>query len=143
MAPAQPVYVVQRGDNLWAIAETHLGSGFRWTEIHDLNRDFIADPNLICTGWQLKLPADANLPAAPPPAVEEPAVAPLPQPEQAAPPTTPDSAPPTTQDTTTPAAESPSTTAAEIPQAAESRETPTPEPAPPSDTAPAPASRIR
>lgn len=138
MAPTQPVFVVQRGDNLWAIAEAHLGSGFRWTEIHDLNRDFIADPNLICTGWQLKLPADANLPAAPPPAVEEPAAAPLPQREQAAPPTTPDSAPSTTQDTPTPTAESPSTAASELPQTAESREMPTPQPTPTGDSAPVP-----
>jgi hypothetical protein len=54
-----PVYVVRRGDNLWDIAQNHLGSGFRWTEIHDLNRELIADPDLICIGWQLTMPADA------------------------------------------------------------------------------------
>lgn len=68
---ASPVYVVQRGDSLWAIAEAHLGSGFRWTEIHDLNHDLIADPDIICIGWQLTLPSDANLPAASPAPVEE------------------------------------------------------------------------
>jgi len=57
--PSEPTYVVQRGDSLWAIAETHLGTGFRWTEIHDLNRDLIADPDVICTGWQLTMPVDA------------------------------------------------------------------------------------
>lgn len=90
---ADPVYVVQRGDSLWAIAEAHLGSGFRWTEIHDLNRSFIADPDIICIGWQLKLPADANLPALDAPAPEQVATqtpepippAPAPAPEKPAP----------------------------------------------------------
>src|SRR5690606_30131632 len=89
---ADPVYVVQRGDSLWAIAEAHLGSGFRWTEIHDLNRSFIADPNIICIGWQLRLPADANLPALDAPAPEPvasptpgPIPAPTPAPEMPAP----------------------------------------------------------
>lgn len=81
---AEPVYVVQRGDSLWAIAEAHLGSGFRWTEIHDLNRSFIADPDIICIGWQLKLPADANLPALDAPA-PEPVASPTPEPIPAAP----------------------------------------------------------
>jgi LysM repeat protein len=79
-----PVYVVQRGDSLWAIAEAHLGSGFRWTEIHDLNRSFIADPDIICIGWQLKLPADANLPALDAPA-PEPVASPTPEPIPPAP----------------------------------------------------------
>lgn len=76
---AEPVHVVQRGDSLWAIAEAHLGSGFRWTEIHDLNRSFIADPDIICVGWQLKLPTDANLPAFDAP-VPEPVASPTPEP---------------------------------------------------------------
>jgi len=76
---AEPVYVVQRGDSLWAIAEARLGSGFRWTEIHDLNRSFIADPDIICVGWQLKLPTDANLPAFDAPA-PEPIASPIPEP---------------------------------------------------------------
>jgi DNA-binding SARP family transcriptional activator len=58
--PAPAPYVVQRGDNLWDIAESHLGSGFRWREIFDLNRDLIVDPNLICTGWKLTLPDDVT-----------------------------------------------------------------------------------
>jgi len=137
-APAsapQPVYVVQRGDSLWAIAETHLGSGFRWTEIHDLNRDFIADPNVICIGWQLKLPADANLPALTPPTVEVPTATPAPQPEDAPPPAPADPAPTTTLDTAEPSAESPSTTVADLPTPAESRHAPTPA-STPTDEAP-------
>jgi len=133
-SPPQPVYVVQRGDSLWAIAETHLGSGFRWTEIHDLNRDFIADPNVICIGWQLKLPADANLPALTPPPVEVPTATPAPQPEDA-PPAPADPAPTTTLDTAAPSAESPSTTVADLPTPAESRHAPTPA-STPTDEAP-------
>jgi DNA-binding SARP family transcriptional activator len=53
-----PVYVVQRGDTLWDIAEAQLGNAFRWTEIRDLNTQLIANPNLICSGWQLTLPRD-------------------------------------------------------------------------------------
>ncbi len=52
---------MQRGDCLWTIAETHLGSGFRWTEIYDLNRDLITDPDLIDIGWTLTLPTDTAL----------------------------------------------------------------------------------
>ncbi len=96
-APApSPTYTVVRGDNLWDIAEAHLGSGFRWSEIHDLNRDLIHDPNLICIGWQLTLPADAVglapveappiVPAETLPVMEVPAVAATPAP--APPPTT-------------------------------------------------------
>lgn len=59
-----PVYVVQRGDTLWDIAETHLGDAFRWTEIRDLNPQLLANPSLIRSGWQLTLPADADLPSA-------------------------------------------------------------------------------
>jgi hypothetical protein len=65
-APAVPAaqqatrnYVVQRGDSLWRIAEQQLGDGFRWREIYELNKAAIANPDLICTGWSLSLPADA------------------------------------------------------------------------------------
>lgn len=32
-------YIVQDGDSLWSIAETQLGAGERWEEIHALNKD--------------------------------------------------------------------------------------------------------
>lgn len=64
--PSSPVHVVERGDSLWDIAEDHLGSGFRWTEIRDLNRDLIADPDVICIGWELTLPSNGALPTGPP-----------------------------------------------------------------------------
>jgi LysM domain len=66
-----PVYVVQRYDSLWDIAERHLGDGFRWREIYNLNQGVaqadgtrLVDPDRIYTGWRLVLPPDAvNLPA--------------------------------------------------------------------------------
>lgn len=56
-------YVVRPGDSLWEIAEKHLGSGFRWREIFELNqgRRFpdgrtLTNSRLIHPGWALKLP---------------------------------------------------------------------------------------
>jgi nucleoid-associated protein YgaU/DNA-binding SARP family transcriptional activator len=79
---ALPTYEVQRRDTLWGIAETHLGDPFRWPEIFDLNRGqpqpdgrVLRDPDLICPGWTLQLPADAVV-AAPPPAPEPAAATP-------------------------------------------------------------------
>lgn len=89
-----PTYSVCRGDSLWSIAEAHLGSGFRWQEIHDLNRDQIADPDYIEIDQVLVLPADAvgiELPVVPeaeaaPFPLDAPVIAPQPTP---APPSTP------------------------------------------------------
>ncbi|MGI6153203.1 MAG: 5'-nucleotidase C-terminal domain-containing protein [Christensenellaceae bacterium] len=50
-------YTVKPGDSLWKIAKEQLGDGYRWPEIYELNRDQIADPNGIDTGWELALPA--------------------------------------------------------------------------------------
>ncbi len=49
-------YAVQRGDSLYKIAKSQLGSGNRWSEIFDLNKDIIKDPTLIYAGQKLKLP---------------------------------------------------------------------------------------
>lgn len=58
-------------DNLWDIAERHLGDGQRWPEIYQLNEGRLQPgggrltrANLIRPGWVLLLPADATgLPA--------------------------------------------------------------------------------
>ncbi|MBI2169359.1 MAG: LysM peptidoglycan-binding domain-containing protein [Actinobacteria bacterium] len=62
-----PTYVVQPRDSLWRIAERHLGDGFRWREIFELNRVapqpdgwVLTDPDLIQPGWVLTLPPDAE-----------------------------------------------------------------------------------
>ena len=50
-------YTVVRGDSLWAIAARTYGSGGRWREIYDANRDTVgANPNLIYPGQVLVLP---------------------------------------------------------------------------------------
>jgi ABC-type amino acid transport substrate-binding protein len=58
VAAGQEVYKVKSGDTLSKIAQTHLGKTSRWTEIWDLNKGRIADPNLIEIGWELVLPKD-------------------------------------------------------------------------------------
>ncbi len=50
-------YTVQAGDCLWNVAARELGSGTRWSEIFELNRDVISDPNRIYVGQELILPA--------------------------------------------------------------------------------------
>ena len=66
-AEPEPVTVtvtVERGDSLWRIARTHLGTGARWPEIFDLNRGRVqpdgrtlSNPHLIQIGWVLELPS--------------------------------------------------------------------------------------
>ncbi|MCA9369561.1 MAG: LysM peptidoglycan-binding domain-containing protein [Pseudomonadales bacterium] len=51
-------YMVQPGDALWSIAEKHLGSGYRWVEIYELNVDTLGNtPDLIYPNQQLELPS--------------------------------------------------------------------------------------
>lgn len=50
------IYFVQPGDNLWKIAQNHLGDGSRYEEIVELNDDIITDSEDITVGMQLKLP---------------------------------------------------------------------------------------
>lgn len=49
-------YVVQPGDRLWEIAQTHLGDGKRYTELVKLNRQQISDPDHVPAGIRLKIP---------------------------------------------------------------------------------------
>ena len=46
-------YTVKSGDSLWAIAQSHLGNGARWTEISDLNG---LTTTTIQIGQKLKIP---------------------------------------------------------------------------------------
>lgn len=51
-------YTVKRGDCLWNIAKSQLGSGSRYTEIYNLNKSVIgSNPNLIYAGQVLTLPS--------------------------------------------------------------------------------------
>lgn len=36
-------YIVQKGDTLWGIAQTHFGSGIQWTRIYDANTEIIEE----------------------------------------------------------------------------------------------------
>lgn len=57
-------YTVQSGDNLWDLAQKHLGDGTRWGEIYKLNEAVIgSNPRLIMPGTELQLPGDSNLAA--------------------------------------------------------------------------------
>ena len=56
LTPGPAKVTVRPGDSLWALAKSHLGSGQRWPEILQLNRDQIKDPDLIEPGWRLRLP---------------------------------------------------------------------------------------
>lgn len=50
------VYVVRRGDTLWAIAKKYYGSGLQYPKIFNANRDKIKNPNLIYPGQKLVIP---------------------------------------------------------------------------------------
>lgn len=75
-------YTVEEGDSLWLIAQKELGSGYRWTEIYEENKDTIKDPDLIYVGQVLHIgegeqpgrPAPEQKPTAPaqPEKVEKP-----------------------------------------------------------------------
>lgn len=56
-APSVTNYTVVKGDCLWNIAKKYLGDGSRWTEIYELNKDQISNPNLIYTGQVLVMPS--------------------------------------------------------------------------------------
>jgi len=57
VASPEANYTVQRGDNLWNIAQKNLGDGSKWTEIYKMNADTLgSNPDLIFSGTELKLP---------------------------------------------------------------------------------------
>lgn len=64
-ATASDSVEVRRGDTLWGLAATRLGSPFRWPEIREANAERIADPHWIYPGQRLRLPGDATAVAAP------------------------------------------------------------------------------
>ena len=55
-APGYTVYVVQRGDELGAVAKKTLGSVKRWREIAALNKDVIPNPDVLTEGIKLRIP---------------------------------------------------------------------------------------
>ena len=64
-------YTVEKGDSLWRIAAKELGSGYKWTEIYEANKETIRDPNLIYVGQVLTIPDGENEPEVTPPVPDE------------------------------------------------------------------------
>ena len=56
-------YTVEKGDSLWKIAKEHLGSGYKWSEIYETNKDSIRDPDRIYAGQTIQIPDNAETPA--------------------------------------------------------------------------------
>lgn len=48
--------LVESGDTLWGIAERAYGSGARYTEIFEANRQVIVNPDLIFPGQKIRIP---------------------------------------------------------------------------------------
>jgi nucleoid-associated protein YgaU len=52
-------YVIRRDDTLWSIARQFYGSGARWREIYEANRDVITNPDRPPTGATIRIPGNA------------------------------------------------------------------------------------
>ena len=59
MKPGISLYTVKDNDSLWKIASEQLGSGTRWEEIRDLNKDLLNGSEQVHANMRLKLPAKA------------------------------------------------------------------------------------
>ena len=51
-------YEIKSGDTLWAVSSKFLGSGARYTEIFEANREVIKDPDKIYPGQKIRIPLD-------------------------------------------------------------------------------------
>jgi nucleoid-associated protein YgaU len=49
-------HVVKDGESLWKIAKQELGSGARWNDIYNANRDVLSSPEALHTGQKLRVP---------------------------------------------------------------------------------------
>jgi DNA-binding SARP family transcriptional activator len=114
---APRVYVVQRGDTLWGIAERELGDPLEWSEIFQMNEGrlqpggaTLTEPHWIDPGWTLLLPAASTTPppAPSPPGSAPPVSSPAPLSTPATPPSTTSPAP-AVPTTTTPTTSAPPT----------------------------------
>ncbi len=113
---APRVYVVQRGDTLWGIAERELGDPLEWSTIFQMNEGrpqpggaALTEPHWIDPGWTLLLPTPATTSPPPPPSppgTAPPVSSPAPLSTPAVPPSTTSSAP-TVPTTTTPTTSAP------------------------------------
>ncbi|MBU1933245.1 MAG: OmpA family protein, partial [Candidatus Omnitrophica bacterium] len=51
-------YTIQKNDTLWKIAKEHLGSGYRWKYLYELNKDKIKDANKLKPGMTIVIPIE-------------------------------------------------------------------------------------
>lgn len=70
-----PIHEVTPGESLSLIAQCELGDANRWTELLELNRDQIDNPDIIVAGWKLVLPEEGTGDCPVRPAVPAPAPA--------------------------------------------------------------------
>jgi nucleoid-associated protein YgaU len=63
-APLRLTHKITDGDTLSKLAERYLGRGERYLEIYDLNRDVLANPDLLPIGVLLKIPPRGGPPPA-------------------------------------------------------------------------------
>lgn len=89
-------HVVQPGQTLWQIAQTHLGDGDEWPRLYEDNRHTVQpdgrtleDPDLIHPGWQIAIPLTQDSAHEEPPPAQEPA----PETDTNAPESSPDTTP--------------------------------------------------
>ena len=54
---SQQTYSVKSGDSLFAITKKYTGSGNKWKELYELNKDKIKNPNLIYPNQKLTIPS--------------------------------------------------------------------------------------
>ena len=50
------IYVSQKGDSLWIIAQKFYKNGSSWTRIRDANKDILPDPKKLKEGTKLRIP---------------------------------------------------------------------------------------
>lgn len=51
-------YTIQKNDSLWSIAAKQLGSGHRWKNLYELNKDKIKNPNKLRVGTKIVIPIE-------------------------------------------------------------------------------------
>uniref|UniRef100_UPI003D0E461F LysM peptidoglycan-binding domain-containing protein n=1 Tax=Roseibium sp. TaxID=1936156 RepID=UPI003D0E461F len=55
--PEANFHTVVKGDTLWKISEKAYGNGARYQAIFEANRPMLSDPDKICPGQVLRIPA--------------------------------------------------------------------------------------
>jgi outer membrane protein OmpA-like peptidoglycan-associated protein len=51
-------YTVKKGDTLWTIAQSQLGSGHRWKNLAEINKDRVKNPNKLKPGQKIIIPLE-------------------------------------------------------------------------------------